>query len=171
MTVVILKMRRTFLALTAASALALTAACSTTGTPSAAESTTPAASPSTAGNSKEVCSQIKAKLEPMMTDIGKAIGLWIGLKQAGQTAEAKVAEEAAKAQILKSADEFAKIGESATDPKVKTDVAKAAANMKASADLKFLANASIKTISDVQEPLVKEATAWMIPISATCEMK
>jgi hypothetical protein len=171
MTVVNLKTRRTFLALTAGVALTLTAACGTTGTPSASESTTPATTASAASNTKDICTQFKAKLEPMMVDIGKAVGLWIGFRQAGATDQAKLAEDAAKAQIIKSADELVKLGDTATDPKVKADLAKAAGNMKASADLKFLSDPKIKTISDIQEPLVKEATAWMAPLASTCETK
>lgn len=134
----------------------------------AASSAAPAPSPS--HNTKDVCAEFEKVFEgEALKGLGTAVGGVLLARTTKKAAAIKTAETAVQTELTALSASITKIGDSATDPKVKAAfTASAAAVDSTASDLAFLQ--SMKTADDLEATLTPELTSWALPLATICDL-
>ncbi|HKE66369.1 MAG TPA: hypothetical protein VKB59_17180 [Micromonosporaceae bacterium] len=131
------------------------------GTSQAASGATPPAA--TVGSKSDVCGRIRVEVSSHMTELGTAIGKYVGLRTADPGSDdTEDAREAVADEIKAMAADISRLGDTATDATLKTTADQVAhaidalgANADFVTDVKSLSDvpAAIDKLSDTAQPL------------------
>ncbi|MFC7549771.1 hypothetical protein [Plantactinospora sp. GCM10030261] len=167
-------MRRGLVALTLSGVLAGLAGCgsdggSTDAGPSSAAPTSASPSPAAAdytADTQKVCAELDTSLNAGVKAFGTGLGEMIAHREAGKTAEANKAKQAAQKRANDLATQVRTSTGAALDPDFQAAGAKAADAIAASAeDEAFFAG--LKTEKDITA-LESEVSNWVVPVAAYC---
>jgi hypothetical protein len=138
-------------------------------TPSAAPSSipSPSAAPDYTANTKAVCGKLEKIFNDDLAGFGTQLGKMIAYQEAGQTAEATKARNAAASELKGVAGKVKTETAAAQDPELRTAGAASAAKFLERANDPALLN-KIKTPKDVDRYLQAQMTTWLTPVAGLC---